>query len=144
MPLDPVKVAVAVSKGLSAICASCTKYWDARDRGVPGDQCLAVKGCGSPLAGDCFHEYAGPLSDLSKLCFVCGGVPKYGLRVGRLVRVIGVCEKHVKMVHGVRAEGQNTEPQIDGAPKPAPEKKSLKAAIHEAEAYFRKKNGEDE
>jgi hypothetical protein len=122
MALDPIKIAVAMADGLSAVCATCTKYWEARDRDLPGHQCLSTERCGSPLAGDCFHEYEGPISDLSKLCFVCGEPSKYGLRVGQLIRTIGACAEHVQMVHKVQAKGRELVPlKVNGAPPPPPD-----------------------
>jgi len=98
MPLDPVKVAIAVESGLSAVCATCTKYWAARDRGIPGDRCLSNDGCGSPLVGDDFHDYDGPLTDLKPFCFVCGSASKYGLLAKNKKRVVGVCKTHIDFV----------------------------------------------
>ena len=70
--MDPIKVALAVQGGLSPICATCNKYWKAREQNVPDGRCLAVDGCGGPLVGDDFHEYEGPMTDFSRWCFVCG------------------------------------------------------------------------
>lgn len=106
MPLNPVKVALAVSRGLSAVCATCEKYWDARDKGVEGDACLAADGCGSPIAGDVFHEYRGPMTQFDKFCFACGNQATHAVRVDMYVRVIGVCGKHVELVQTLKPEGK--------------------------------------
>jgi hypothetical protein len=103
MPLNLAKVGLAVQNGLSSVCATCTLYWIARDQGVPGHKCLAQDGCGSPISGDDFHEYQGPISDLSRWCFVCGSDATRGLRVGGRFRVVGVCENHLRFVHGLRS-----------------------------------------
>jgi hypothetical protein len=106
MPLNPVKVALAVSQGLSAVCATCEKYWGARDKGIPGDTCLATDGCGSPIAGDVFHEYRGPMAQFDKFCFVCGNQATHAVRVDMYVRVIGVCKDHVDHVQTLKPEGK--------------------------------------
>ncbi len=107
MPLDPLRIALAVQDGLSVVCATCTKYWDARDRGVPDNRCLAVDGCGSPIAGDVFHEYSGPMTQFDRFCFVCGKEATHALRVNGLVRVIGCCGGHVDIVKDLKPEGRS-------------------------------------
>lgn len=107
MPIDPTKVAAAVSGGLSIVCATCENYWEARDRGVSDDACLAKQGCGSPIAGDVFHEYRGPMTQFDKFCFVCGDRATHALRVKPYVRVIGACDDHVDMVDKLKAKGKN-------------------------------------
>lgn len=106
MPLDPVKVAAAVHRGLSTVCATCEKYWAARDHGLPGDACLAKEGCGSPIAGDVFHEYVGPMTQFDRFCFVCGNQATHAIRVDVYVRVIGVCSDHIKLVQELKPEGK--------------------------------------
>jgi hypothetical protein len=106
MPLDPNEVQAAMKSGLSAVCATCTKYWEARERGVPGFKCLATDGCGSPIAGDDFHEYVGPLSAggaMEKFCFVCASPAKIGVRAKGKLRIVGVCEAHLPMLKTHRA-----------------------------------------
>lgn len=111
MAIDPVKVIQAMQTGLSAVCASCPKYWGARDRGLPGDKCLAQRPCGSPLAGDDFSEYSGDLKFvLDKFCFVCGEKSHYGVRAKNRNRVIGICEEHFPMLQQYRAMGRLLDP----------------------------------
>lgn len=98
MPIDPRLAAAATQSGLSAVCATCTRYWEARDRLLPEPQCLSTTRCGSPLAGGSFHDYLGPLTDLTKLCFVCAGPPKYGVRTTKTSKLVGVCRKHVRLL----------------------------------------------
>lgn len=105
MVLDPSKVAAAVASGLSIVCATCEKYWEARDKNVPDDRCLAVDGCGSPIAGDVFHEYRGPMTQFDRFCFRCGDRATHAIRVTNNVRVIGCCEAHVEMVKMLKPEG---------------------------------------
>lgn len=148
MPLDPIRVALAMDGGLSAVCSTCQLYWEARDRGVPGDGCLAKERCGSPISGDTFHEYVGPLAAvLDRYCFVCGERSSHGVKVKDRLGVIGVCADHVELVRRLHAQGKEhaAEQKVllgpDGNPVKAPTapKKSLAAAIHEAETYFAKK-----
>jgi hypothetical protein len=106
MPFDPTKVAIAVSSGLSIVCATCENYWRARDLAKPGDQCMATEPCGSPIAGDVFHQYVGPMSQFDEWCFVCGSPSTQALRVKGFVRVIGCCNAHVHLVRDMRPEGK--------------------------------------
>lgn len=106
MPLDAHEIALAVSKGLSVVCSTCEKYWAAREAKVPGDRCFAVNGCGSPIAGDVFHEYRGPMTQFDRFCFVCGGKASHAVRVDNSVRVIGCCTEHVDMVKRLRPENK--------------------------------------
>lgn len=94
MNLDLVRSAVA--SGLSIVCATCTKYQQAAAQGL--SKCFAVDGCGSPIVGDTFHEYEGPITDFLRFCFVCGGQATKGVRVKGHRRVIGVCSQHVDYV----------------------------------------------
>lgn len=107
MPMDAAKIALAVSGGLSVVCATCEKYWGARDKGVAGDTCLATDGCGSPIAGDAFHEYRGPMTQFDKFCFVCGNQATHAVRVDALVRVIGICTAHIQLVKTLKPEGKH-------------------------------------
>lgn len=151
MPLDPVRIAIEVSRGLSMVCATCENYWVVHDRGA--DRCQMV-GCGSPLAGDVFHLYRGPLADggFAKYCFVCGGVPKHQLRVGRKSRLIGVCQQHVQMFNQLQPVGKEApsltseillaeaQDPVSGLFRPSG-KKTLAAAIQEVEDYYEQKEG---
>jgi hypothetical protein len=109
MVLDPSKIAVAVSSGLSIVCATCEKYWEARDKNVPDDRCLATDGCGSPIAGDTFHEYRGPMTQFDQFCFRCGDKATHAIRVNNSVRVIGCCSEHVEMVKTLKPTGQRAQ-----------------------------------
>jgi len=98
MPIDATRVALAVSQGLSVVCATCEKYHRAQDLGVADSKCLAQDGCGSPIAGDVFHEYQGPMVRFDQFCFVCGNQATHAVRVDSSVRVIGICTPHVDFV----------------------------------------------
>lgn len=106
MSFDPIKVAAAISSGLSIVCATCENYWQARDLNVPEEKCLAKDGCGSPIAGDVFHEYIGPMKQFDRFCFVCGNQSTSAIRVDNLVRVIGCCEVHVDLVKTLQPVGR--------------------------------------
>lgn len=106
MPLDPSKIAGAVASGLSVVCATCENYWQARERGIPDGKCLARNGCGSPIAGDVFHEYKGPMTQFDQFCFVCGNKATHAVRVDQYVRVIGICANHVETVKTLKPEGK--------------------------------------
>lgn len=152
MPPDPTQIAAKVADGLSPICAHCDHYWEGRSRGLPGDTCTATDGCAGPLRGDCFHEYKGPLTDFTRLCFVCGKPPQHGLRVKvsgtPLLRAIGICDAHIGMVRSeieLRFKSGLAPLRIDGVPVTPPRKKTVWEAVAEADTYFdeqdRKKYG---
>jgi len=86
----------AAESGLSVVCATCERYWEARSKGIVGDRCLSLSNCGSPLAKDDFHEYRGALTDrqFARCCFVCGEPAVKGLRKAGGLRIVGVCAKH--------------------------------------------------
>ena len=145
MPLDPFLVEAAVKSGLSSVCATCRKYWEGREKGLPEPRCTAVSKCGSPLAGDDFHEYDGPMKEFDRWCFVCAQPSKYGIAVRDHKRVIGVCETHVRVLADLKpvdanvlspvlksASGRSLLPE-DVLPKRKP---SLAQAIADAEKSF--------
>lgn len=94
MPMNHVKIALAVQSGLSTVCATCQRYWEGRDGGLPGDRCTAKKACGSPLIGDDFSSYEGPMSAFDQWCFVCGDTPAAVIAKPGSSRRFGVCERH--------------------------------------------------
>lgn len=145
MPLDPHLVEAVVRSGLSMVCATCRKYWEGRERGLPEPRCTSKTGCGSPLAGGDFHEYEGPITEFDRWCFVCAGEAKYGVRARDKRRLFGVCKEHVRLLHDLKpvnnvevadpvlkSSGQEFRPS-DLIPAP---RKSLAAAIAEAEREF--------
>ena len=130
MPIDPAMAAVAVSRGLSAICATCEKYWRARDKGMPDNRCLAERACGGPMSGNVFQEYEGPLPHFDELCFVCGREPTHAIRVGRYVRVLACCDDHLDYVKNLKPsskeaariiiKSKNGEELVDESTPPPP------------------------
>ena len=148
MPLDPKKVTLAMASGLSAVCATCQKYWDARDKGIPGDACTTRLKCGSPMAGDAFTDYDGPLKGaLHQWCFVCAKQADFGIRVTGRVTVVGACKAHIRYVESLRAlGGPVSEVEVQAArgsvaESVMPSKRSLTDAINEVETYYAKREG---
>lgn len=149
---DPIKVAFAQQNGLAFVCSLCVKYWQARDRGVPGNQCLATSGCGSPIVGDDFHEYEGPLTAFERWCFVCGEKSCFGVRARSCVRsgsrIFGICMKHVPLLAKLRSVVLPRQPEAEiretaGVVRTVsqvvgPPPKTLARAILEAEREFSK------
>lgn len=147
MPVNPFKVALAVQHGLSTVCATCQRYWEARDKGVPDDRCTSTTNCGSPLAGDDFHDYDGPIVDFSQWCFICGEEPSCFLEKPGSKRVFGVCDKHKYVLASLTPVGMDRtrDPlvvRLGGARKLASEvaqrKKSVFERIEETEREFEK------
>jgi|WetSurMetagenome_2_1015567.scaffolds.fasta_scaffold02643_5 hypothetical protein len=143
--MDAVRVGLAVSKGTSIVCATCKRFWEGRERGLPEPRCTVQSPCGSPLAGLAFPGYDGPISDFSRWCFVCGDQATHGVKAPRSAVVFGMCSKHITMVGSVQAVGLNgvsvqevLSPQLRASPDKffATPKKTLGQAIVEAEAEF--------
>jgi len=79
---------------LSIFCATCSRYWEAKDKGL--DFCQPPSACAGPLSGLDFPHYRGPITQTDRFCFVCGGISVYGVRAksGTLTRTFGLCEVH--------------------------------------------------
>lgn len=111
--MNTARIGLAVASGLSVVCATCTKYWRARDAGIPGDRCLSETGCGSPLAGKAFHDYEGPIRNFESWCFVCGQPSTHAARHDRSGKMFGLCKEHLvyvrdlkqKTANGLRSQG---------------------------------------
>lgn len=158
--LDPVKIAQAVEKyKLPVVCASCTKYWKARDRGLPEPQCASVDGCASPIGGGNFHEYEGPIPDFKIWCFVCGaGCNKFIFVKGK-ERTFGICDEHLEDAKSLAPinvdpisleryyiDGNRILPLNEGSlpfTNNSPniyKKKGFRELFNEVEGYYAKKN----
>jgi hypothetical protein len=116
--MDMVRVGQAVASGVSIVCATCNKYWEGRERGLPDPKCTVVKPCGSPFAKLTFPEYEGPITDFTRWCFVCGAKATLGIKVREEPRVIGMCKQHVGMLEeiepvGLKANGEAVADIID-------------------------------
>lgn len=149
-----VKVALAVQGGLSTVCATCPRYWEGRDQGLPGDRCTSRTPCGSPLAGDDFHEYAGPMTAFDQWCFICGDNPACVIAKPGSPRRFGVCEKHKHMLPTLKPTNMQLPQEAQalvniggGVEKSlatliAPRKKTVWERIAETEAEFEKLDAE--
>lgn len=82
------------TRGVPLACASCTNYWDGKLLGLPG--CRIPGECGSPLVGDVFGQYNGPLTDdhLRDACYHCGGEGCVSIRVTGKRRLLNLCMEH--------------------------------------------------
>lgn len=96
---DP-NIHLALASGLSPVCGTCAKWHQGVERSLA--KCTATESCGSPLVGDTFHEYDGPITNFLSLCFICGAPPTKAVVVGGHVRKIGVCTKHVEWVAALK------------------------------------------
>lgn len=154
MPLDPVKVGLAVADGVSTVCSTCTKYWRGRDLGLPDGKCTTQSRCGSPLAGGDFHDYEGPIADFSVWCFVCGQSATHGVRLVGKKRQFGMCDEHVKwlaQMEAVNGPEGNLGVLVNGVSGVIrPEqllkkraKQTLGELIYEVESYYAKKEGRE-
>ena len=92
--MDFRRVRAAVVAGLSPVCGTCSHYWTAQDKGAA----LCGKDCSGPIAGKAFPEYSGPMTNFERFCFACTSDSDYGIRQPNEDRVIGVCQKHLKLL----------------------------------------------
>jgi len=142
MPAE-IDIRVAMGTGVSAVCATCKRFWEGRAQGL--ETCTAGEDCGSPIVGDTFHLYEGPITDFLRFCFVCGGKPKKAIRVHGHARLIGACEEHagwtaqlaprrnprLPLAPRTVTDGRTEEDVSTLIPKP---KKTLGAAMAQMEA----------
>ena len=154
MSQHSVRVAIAVGSGLSVVCATCPRYWEGRDRGLPGDHCTSLTPCGSPLAGDDFHEYAGSMTAFDQWCFICGEPPVGVIAKPGSRRRFGVCEKHKRMLPTLKPTNMQLPQEAQalvniggGVEKTLatlfpPRKKTVWERIAETEAEFEKRDAE--
>ena len=102
--ITPEMVIAEMKKEVGFVCATCLNYWWSKDRNLVGCKPFHEgKTCSGPLGGNHFPEYKGVLSGkLHKVCFVCGMESELALEMPMkgvsLVRNIGVCKQHVKML----------------------------------------------
>lgn len=115
MLANPAKIALAVQKGLSPVCATCERYWEGRAKNLPDGRCTSTSGCGSPLAGDTFTDYKGPIADFTRFCFMCPSESEYAIAVPSKQRVIGVCEYHAQRLHEMRPVNLNAPQALERA-----------------------------
>jgi hypothetical protein len=143
--MDVVSVGQAIARGTSIVCATCRRYWEGRERGLPEPKCTVQTPCGSPLAGLAFPHYDGPITDFARWCFVCGSNATSGVKAPESAVVFGMCDKHIGMVGTVEAVGLNgraVQEVLSGRLRASPDKffpppkQTLGQAIAEAEAHF--------
>jgi len=114
--LDPKRMIEAEIKNVAFICRMCERWYRGEDMGlvdVEGDQvCDATGTCGSPVSGDDFDEYEGPLKGyLDKYCYICGKSKPEKVLVAKVggAQKIGCCnhcfENEVKQL-AVREAGE--------------------------------------
>lgn len=96
--MNVARIGLAVQSGVSIVCATCKKYWEGREKGLPEPRCTVVLPCGSPFAALTFPEYDGPISDFTRWCFVCGARATKGVKVREEPRVVGMCDAHVRLL----------------------------------------------
>lgn len=122
-----------IAQGVSPICATCKRYWEGREKNLPRPTCTTQKPCGSPIAGDTFSQYDGPMTDFTAWCFMCGHDSDFAVKVREEARVVGVCKGHVAdLNHLIAAEradaasvltvlsGSQRLPLLQLLPKPKP------------------------
>ncbi len=112
MPLDLNKVKSLVADGLSPVCATCSRYWEGRERGLAAPLCTAARPCGGPVAGMDFPEYDGPITNFEKQCFVCGSTATLGIKLPTRERVVGICKPHVGVLDRLIAQGISEQAPI--------------------------------
>lgn len=113
-------VRVELARGYPIVCASCEDLHEARALGH-ADGCMALlrgQSCGSPLRGNDFPLYRGPLADaLLQICFVCGAPSDSSAAPrGKLgARRIGVCRKHLELFKQKREDRSDEQTAIVAA-----------------------------
>jgi len=101
----------AATKKLSIFCATCARYWRAREQGLEDTKCLSPGFCASPLGGDEFTHYKGmlPRDGYGRWCFVCGHKAHFALRAHGSDKVFGVCQDHVEVITKYRPVGMTEQ-----------------------------------
>ena len=81
---------IEIRQGLSAVCAWCEHWHNAKMRGSTNG-CL-VQDCGGLAVGRAFPEYKGVYKgNLHKICFICGRSADAVIDIGGCA--IGVCNR---------------------------------------------------
>jgi len=88
MMITAQKVMAELATGLSAVCAWCEHWHNAKDRGVEA-MCGQLQ-CGGPSVGKGFPSYKGIMENrLNSFCFICNNDAEAGVEIDG--RMIGVC-----------------------------------------------------
>lgn len=69
--LTEAQVQREIETGLSAVCAWCLHYWEAKGRAKGTPFACGVGGCGGPSQGRAFPRYTGPRPNKAAHCFIC-------------------------------------------------------------------------
>ena len=109
--MDVTRVRKEVESGLSPVCATCSRYWEGKARGL-ASHCATEVRCGSPIAGDTFSDYQGPLTDFTRFCFACPSSAHQVVQVGDAERKIGVCQSHVSLLHELEVASKPADPSV--------------------------------
>jgi hypothetical protein len=80
---------VEIEIGLSAVCAWCEHWHNAKER---GDIASCGMRCGGPVSGMGFPRYKGPVEMvLASFCFICGKSASAAVEI--FGNTIGVCDR---------------------------------------------------
>jgi hypothetical protein len=134
----------ARTANICEVCATCRHYWQGVERrgGDLRGTCTAPSPCGSPIAGDAFTHYDGPIGDFTARCFVCGKDADNALEVVGKARRVGVCRQHIGLVMELQAQresaglvvvGPSQTPIVNVLPKRSP---SLRETMEATEAEW--------
>lgn len=91
MPISANQIFHVVTKEkVSPICASCSHFWEARQKGAP----TCGQECSGPINGNDFPMYKGPMTTFETHCFACFRKADFAVRnPGK--KIIGVCKEHL-------------------------------------------------
>jgi hypothetical protein len=103
--LTEAQVQREIDTGLSAVCAWCLHYWEAKGRAHGAPFACGAGGCGGPSQGRAFPRYSGPRPHKASYCFICGrdadmAVEFHQPEAGGMV---GCCKAHERMLKMVLA-----------------------------------------
>jgi hypothetical protein len=81
--------------GLSAVCAWCERYWEAKARTEGRAFQCGVQGCCGPGKGGAFAQYKGPRPNKASYCFICSAEADMAVEIhGAAGGMIGCCKSH--------------------------------------------------
>lgn len=126
--LTEAMVQKEIDTGLSAVCAWCTRYWEARGRAHGTAFACGVGGCGGPGQGRAFPKYAGPRPNKASYCFICGREADMAVEFhGQQGGMVGCCAKHERMLRMVLANRPGTPMRVNERLVPAIDVKAAAA-----------------
>ncbi len=94
-----------IETGLSAVCAWCLRYWEAKDRARGTPFSCGVGGCGGPSQGRAFPKYAGPRANKAAYCMFCGRTADMAVEFHQegAGGMVGCCADHERLLKMVLA-----------------------------------------